>query len=699
MPDRTSCRVRALGIPRRWLRPCTRYYRFFPVFLVRTGRSRFAAVFGAAILSPYCLGQSAAPFRAFVPPDDRAKVRWLRDISLDWESVGPSRSVMGTGGESDSTAGSLLSIPWVVSSGDEVLSGGGSIAGVVECPGPVTRAHTDASFTGGSYVIQAGFAEDEIAAISFTLEPSQFPITIRSIEFIFAALNLSVQATTLYSVFIWEGTPRDGILVAAFTSDDPQILPLIMQPQTGAQGTNVQVVIDPGDSEQIVIEDIDGTHMFSVGFRIDEHNEQTLNPCIFPPPQTRNSFPTTDLTLAAPNDNWLFALDCPPPACPGGWRRFSELPLLCRPRGDWVMRVAYECTPADIRGACCNPDQSCDNDTNLFVCRNLGGTFMGEDSRCSTVECPEPVGACCGPEENECYDFTDAELCGKLEGQYAGGGTACDENVCRVGGCCLFDGSCLNVLAAGCTAEGGTFHEDALCSAVNCPQPRGACCVRGLCVANQTRLQCETAGTWNGANSVCSPAACVVGCPPATVLNVSPEACTLDARQHHRLDDDSPAGRQGIGSFDEPITVRLSANGARTSCFAVYESTVEPGFGPNDVALVEEETPGVYKLTLNRPISSRAVSTIAYNDIPIVSYISHPANVNRSSLTDSDDVEAFFAFLMGEETPPFGIYSVDVDHSGHVNLSDALRILDLLNGADDFLPLTGTDKPSNAFCP
>lgn len=653
----------------------------------RTSRKYFFVVF-LATASAY----------AVEPPIDREADEPRPQVEVKRVALSTMRSDIGR--EVDGVTGAeVLPVfgPRMIPRGVEVLSGGGSTAGSLPpCPGPVVNALTDNSFTGGTYVIQAGFAEREIAAVSFTLNPSDFPVTLRSVEGIFAQVATE-QTTTLYSVLVWDGTPRDGLLVAEFRSDDPQVLPLVMQ--SGTQGTNVQILIDTNDPEQIVVENLSQTNIISVGYRIDRHNAPPANPCLLPPPSNRNAFPTTDQGLNFPSANWIFALDCGALACPGGWKQFADYGPLCRPTGDWMIRVTYECTPSNVPGACCFGANNCVDNTNFQTCRSLFADFMGEGSRCATVTCPEPVGACCLPELNACFDFTDAELCSNLSGFYGGGGTECDEGVCRVGACCLPDGSCRNEVAGSCGALGGTYDPSRLCSAANCPQPRGACCVGTFCVPNQTRQQCEQGqGAWRGANVACGASTCV-GCAAGELIQVSPDPCTLDARQPHPPADGGPGSRQGIGNSAEPITVQLSVSGASASCFGLSETEIEEGLSPNAVALVSEGPAGIYRIELNRPISTRAITTLFYRGAPVVSYGSHPANVNNDGASDAADLEFFFSILQGEEIAPFGLYSFDVDRSGFADLQDAIRIVDLLNGAAAYEAWGGQSKPATEACP
>ncbi|MFM7259044.1 MAG: hypothetical protein ACKO3W_00430, partial [bacterium] len=120
----------------------------------------------------------------------------------------------------------------------------GGIAGA--CP-PVTSTYTNASFEGGQYIAQGGFAEGEIAACSYTVNASDFPLRIDLCEMIFATSATTVTTTTKWSVIVWEGTPATGNIVATYSSDG-KILPHLVIPP-GTNGTNIQFSIDPGDPE------------------------------------------------------------------------------------------------------------------------------------------------------------------------------------------------------------------------------------------------------------------------------------------------------------------------------------------------------------------------------------------------------------------------------------------------------------------
>ncbi len=384
----------------------------------------------------------------------------------------------------------------------------------IEAPGSgtprdcaVVASHTDANFGGGSFIVQAGFAETEIAAAEYVLAAGQFPIRIDLCEFIIAQSNTIVSTTTKWSVLVWEGPPSTGSLIASYSSDDI-ILPHLRMSQ-GTQATNVQFLIDPGDPEQIIIND-NPSHSFTIGFRIDDHNNQTGSACITAPPSNQNAFPTTDVSgLSQPTRNWLFGVNCGPIGCPanGGWARFSALASFCRPTGDWVMRATWtslSCTPGV--GACCLPDGSCIIATTTD-CTNANGTFKGDGTTCDTAGCTAAPQACCFPSTGGCLNLSPAD-CTLAGGVPGGVGTTCATYTCfPKGACCLPDGSCIdNISPTNCASLSGTYKgNNTTCGTVTCPPPTGACCFStGFCLA-LSETDCSNAGgSWGGIGTDCA---------------------------------------------------------------------------------------------------------------------------------------------------------------------------------------------------
>ena len=59
------------------------------------------------------------------------------------------------------------------------------------------------------------------------------------------------------------------------------------------------------------------------------------------------------------------------------------------------------------------------------------------------------------------------------------------------------------------------------------------------------------------------------------------------------------------------------------------------------------------------------------------------------------DILAIIDHLNGVTQPPLGDWSADVDHSGEHNSQDVLRVVDLLNGAGDFVIWNGVTLPTD----
>jgi hypothetical protein len=412
--------------------------------------------------------------------------------------------------------------------------GGGPAGGRDQCER--TSTYTDASWEGGSYILQQGFAQGEIAACSYVLTAADFPIQLRTAEMIFAQqVPAGVTTTTEWTVLVWQGLPNSGLLVAQESSDGTSLPHIVL---TGTSGAHLVFQVDPADPEQIFIQD-DGSHTFSIGFRIDRHNNPPPNPCTASPPAGSNAFPTTDTSgLASPTGNWLSALNCGALACPGGWLRFSQMISACRPTGDWVMRSTWEsvnCAPAS--GACCLPGGTCQILT-ATGCAAQSGTYRGDNSDCSTANCPLPTGACCYA-NGFCLNQSSSD-CAVGGGTYQGNGTTCGSgNTCPTGACCFPSGTCTaGLTATACTSQGGTFRGVGSTCANPCPQPQGACCtVTGGCL-NLTQSDCAgIGGAWQGTGTtcatpgVCAQPSCYANCDNSTtppVLNVLDFTCFLN---------------------------------------------------------------------------------------------------------------------------------------------------------------------------
>ncbi len=398
----------------------------------------------------------------------------------------------------------------------------------------LVNTYASQEFTGGTYFVQAGFVENEIAAASYTLSPDLFPIRIDLIEALIGTAGTNVPTTTEYTILVWDGRPNSGTLVASFSSDGT-LLPHIQIPAGPPQAVNLNFLIDPGDPEQIFINNTSGQNTFTIGIRIDEHNNQTGNGCLPPPPETSNAFPMTDTDGANQTGNWINAIDCGILGfCTPGWSTFQTFPALCTPSGDWMLRATWTSFTCSAQtGACCDGLGDC-FDLTQGECDTLGGSYEGAGTTCAGFTCPIPEGACCLSNGN-CLFLTEAD-CNVLSGEWQGANSQCNGSQCPIGAACLPDGSCIDgVTELEAQMLGGTFlGVDTVCDGTDCPQPRGACCLTDTANCLQlTEADCDLIpnSLWQGMGSICDSD----GDGQPDGMCVPPEPCTADTNNDGML--------------------------------------------------------------------------------------------------------------------------------------------------------------------
>jgi hypothetical protein len=271
----------------------------------------------------------------------------------------------------------------------------------------------------------------------------------------------------------------------------------------GTTGVRLEFLVDPGDPDQIWIAD-DGSHTVTVGIEIVEHHQPPTNQCITPPDPQFNAFPCTDVDgLQSATGNWIFVEDCGIFGCPDGWKRFSDLPSICRPSGDWVQRFTWTPSACDALGACCIGG-TCSTLDEL-TCSDAGGIFLGPGTDCGAGDCAETA-PCCFPATGGCVQLTPAD-CLAVQGIPGPVGEVCDDYICfPEGACCLPTGECAGILSPEeCAALGGVFQGDGTdCLSVECPEPVGAACFgNGFCLV-LTEAEAIAAGAeWRGIGSTC----------------------------------------------------------------------------------------------------------------------------------------------------------------------------------------------------
>lgn len=224
--------------------------------------------------------------------------------------------------------------------------------------------------------------------------------------------------------------------------------------------------------------------------------------------------------------------------------------------------------------------------------------------------------------------------------------------------------------ASDCDADGVVDSED------NCPT-----------VPNDD--QTDTDG--DGVGDACEPC-------EGTIISSDPPSGTVDARQPHSPND--PTSLLGIGGLAEPIVVNAGVSGLSMSCFSLCETVEDASAGPNFIVDLADHDDGTYTITLARPITMNAVTTLSLPDGSFVLYTSHPANVDANSVAGATDVLALVDILNNTIAPVHGTYSTDIDHSGVTSAPDVLRVIDLLNGAAGFpLQILSPLPDGGGVCP
>ncbi|UCC30045.1 MAG: hypothetical protein JSU86_17830 [Phycisphaerales bacterium] len=195
----------------------------------------------------------------------------------------------------------------------------------------------------------------------------------------------------------------------------------------------------------------------------------------------------------------------------------------------------------------------------------------------------------------------------------------------------------------------------------------------------------------------CVDYSCVVPCPVGAVAFLDPPSGVVDARQPNLPAD---AGvRQGI----DTLLASGPAGAANNwfDCWSLCETAVDGS--PNAITNVSDNGDGTYTVTLDRTISTGAVTTITYHADDGVDhqgvFTSHPANVNGDSQATPTDILKVIDYINGVGGPsPWGLYCEDVDQSGALGPPDILRTIDLLNGAGVFDPWLNTPLPECGVC-
>ncbi len=247
-----------------------------------------------------------------------------------------------------------------------------------------------------------------------------------------------------------------------------------------------------------------------------------------------------------------------------------------------------------------------------------------------------------------------------------------------------------------------------------------------LCAANLSATQPLPPSIYIGCGIGLPGTICgeVPVCPASDIIAADPTSGTKDARQPY------PEGttgeevllseRQGIGSPNEDarpedeIMLTLDSTGLRAishNCWSLCETDTEPvdtGTPPledNRIVCVKETEIGgdTYQIILERPISGKNWTTIEYAGASEpISYASLPADVNHDGTAAPIDIIKHVDCCLNWETSGCDyhtdLFACDTDHSGVVAPADLLALIDLLNGAGNFIAWNGLKIPATNSC-
>jgi hypothetical protein len=94
-----------------------------------------------------------------------------------------------------------------------------------------------------------------------------------------------------------------------------------------------------------------------------------------------------------------------------------------------ALGIAFAAQAQPVVGACCTPSGFC-VETTREACDLHGGTYQGDNTRCTDADCPRPAtGACCL--RGFCFVLPQA-LCESAGGTYQGDNVACAAVDCSV---------------------------------------------------------------------------------------------------------------------------------------------------------------------------------------------------------------------------------------------------------------------------
>lgn len=181
--------------------------------------------------------------------------------------------------------------------------------------------------------------------------------------------------------------------------------------------------------------------------------------------------------------------------------------------------------------------------------------------------------------------------------------------------------------------------------------------------------------------------AALLGTGRARILSSDPPDDAVDARQPFDPDGSSPQGWQWVDMLIGGDVTGLSG--------ADFEVTEDPPSGapPSVLAVQLIETEYNVRAILSRIISPGVWTTITHlesgGDVRLGYF---PGDVNADGTADSLDITALIE-AVSDSKIALPVWATDIDRSGVVSVSDIIREIDLLNGAESFAESKGASLP------
>jgi hypothetical protein len=250
-----------------------------------------------------------------------------------------------------------------------------------------------------------------------------------------------------------------------------------------------------------------------------------------------------------------------------------------------------------------------------------------------------------------------------------------------IGACCnFFEGTCEDdMVEFDCAGDAKAWAEGLLCAELAPPCPsRGACCAMGTgeCLF-ETEVVCSImGGDFIGEGVPCAPGACdqgVIG-----IIGSDPPNNAIDSRQPSSL----ATGCMDTPGFDV-VTLMFDGSAEALAVDDFFIGTDPMGDAPSIMDIIADGPLAELQLDQRIPVGRwTTIRHIASGTSVRIGFL--PGDVDNNRSANPQDILRIIDHLNGVQN--YADYQTDVDRSSQTNPADILRVIDLLNGAGCFAP-------------